>query len=178
MIIIYNKLEKKTAAALICFRRNVIGIVDSPMLVLYLDRVWWLKHNNSWCINNKNTVIIKGKHQSNDTTIVTVSLSEKPFVWGYIYRRREQAINISLAVLEEEQKLNSTLTQNFRIFNLSTLASFNDTVHIHEGCDMLLWHSYVFLIYYYFWSVNELKDEVLTMSTDQEVCREIANNFN
>ena len=27
----------------------------------YLDRVWLLEHNNSWCNNNKNTVIIKGK---------------------------------------------------------------------------------------------------------------------
>ena len=44
---------------------------------------------------------------------------------------------------------NSTLTQNFRIFNRSTLASFNNTVHIHEGCGMLLWHSYIFLIYFF-----------------------------
>ena len=34
----------------------------------------------------------------------------------------------------------STWTQNFPIFNRSTLASFNNTVHIHvhEGCGMLL----------------------------------------
>ena len=44
--------------------------------------------------------------------------------------------------------INSTLTLNFRILNRSTLASFNDTVHIHEGCGMLLWHSYIFLIYF------------------------------
>ena len=31
-----------------------------------------------------------------------------------------------------------TWTQNFRFFNRSTLASFNYTVHIHEGCGMLL----------------------------------------
>ena len=33
-------------------------------------------------------------------------------------------------------------------YNRTTLASFNDSVHIHEGCDMLLWHSYIFLIYF------------------------------
>ena len=40
------------------------------------------------------------------------------------------------------------MTQNFRIFNRSTIASFYNTVIIHEGCGMLLLHSYIFLIYF------------------------------
>ena len=39
---------------------------------------------------------------------------------------------------------NSTLTQNFRNFNHFTLASFDNTVHIHECCGLLLEHSYFY----------------------------------
>ena len=39
---------------------------------------------------------------------------------------------------------NSTLTQNFRIFNHFTLASFDNTVHIHVCCGLLLGHSYFY----------------------------------
>ena len=39
---------------------------------------------------------------------------------------------------------NSTLTQNFRNFNHFTLASFDNTVHIHECCCLLLEHSYFY----------------------------------
>ena len=45
--------------------------------------------------------------------------------------------------------VNSIWTQTFRICNRWTLASFKNTVHINEVCDIFIWHSYIFLIHFF-----------------------------